>query len=479
VLGSHADEIMATPVPIGQGIIGRVAASGAPEIVNHADRNSPAVRIDSVPEEAQDLMCVPLAVKGNVIGVITLCREDGKEFKAMHLRLVTSLANQAATAIENARFFEDTKRLADTDALTGVWSRRHIHGRYEAELSRARRFGHPVSVLVMDIDSLKLFNDTYGHAAGDEVICTVAQAVLSACREIDIVGRYGGDEFAVILPETDSEGAATAAERILSVLEKQPFQAPDGTQVPVTTSIGAASYPTDGDQIDQLLSLADAAMYTVKVAGGGQFASLDVRPEGLPAGLVTPYDVLKGLVVTVDAKDHYTFKHSQDVTERSLALARAMGLSEQEMGSLEIAGQLHDLGKIGVRTDVLRKPGPLTAEEWTMIYEHPRLGHMLLHQVPEKAEVLEAVLCHHERYDGTGYPKCRKGDEIPLLARILAVADAFSAMMTDRPYRKALTVEEALDELRRNAGTQFDPELAEKFIELVEKGEVNAKPKGA
>ncbi len=242
--------------------------------------------------------------------------------------------------------------------------------------------------------------------------------------------------------------------------------------MPINMSIGAASYPSDSDEADRLFSLADAAMYRAKVAGGGQFASLTVGPEEVPEELVAPFDVLQGLLITVDNKDRYTFKHSQEVTKYALALARAVGLSQEKMRALEIAGRFHDVGKIGIPTNILRKPGPLGREEWEIVRLHPRLGYLILQQIPQMETTLEAVLHHHELYDGTGYPDGLKGAEIPLLARILAVADAFSAMTTDRPYRKALKVEEILDELRRNAGKQFDPDLTQKFIELVEEGEI-------
>jgi len=286
------------------------------------------------------------------------------------------------------------------------------------------------------------------------------------------VGRYGGDEFAVILPEADARGAAIVAGRILAALEREPFQASNGAKVPINISIGAASYPSDSDEADRLFSLADAAMYRAKVAGGGQFASLTVGPEEVPEELVAPFDVLQGLLIAVDTKDRYTFKHSQEVTKHALALARAVGLSEEEMRALEVAGRFHDVGKIGVPNSILRKPGRLTREARRIVRLHPRIGHMILQQIPEMETMLEAVLHHHESYDGTGYPDGLKGKEIPLLARILAVADAFSAMRTDRSYRQTLTLEEAIGELRRNAGRGFDPELAQKFTELVEKGEI-------
>lgn len=472
VLEDSAEEILATPVRIGEGVIGQVAISGAPQMINDPERDPGCVPPLGMGQEAHALMCVPLAVRESVIGVMTLSRGAHYPFTDTDLRLVTSIASQAATAIEHARLLQETKRLAVTDPLTGVWNRRRIAERLRKEVSRVARSGRELSVLVMDIDNLKLFNHTHGHLAGDKVIRTVARVILSSRRDIDVVGRYGGDEFAVLLPYAGPEAAATVAERILAALKDEHFEAPSGIKVPISISIGIACYPSDTDEVDRLFSLADSAMYRAKVAGGDQFASVIAEPETASEGLGAPFDVLKGLLITVDAKDHYTFKHSQEVTRRASALARALGLSEDEVKGLETASGLHDVGKIGVRTDVLRKPGPLSPDEWTMIHQHPRLGHMLLHQVPEQKIALRAVLHHHERYDGMGYPDGLSGEEIPLLARVLAVADAFSAMMTDRPYRKALTLGEALDELRRNAGKQFDPEVANKFIRLVKSGEI-------
>ncbi|MGB3903932.1 MAG: GAF domain-containing protein [Anaerolineae bacterium] len=472
VLADNAEQIMATSVRVGQGITGHVAATGIPEVVNHAERDPRAIQVPGTPDEEQSLICVPLFSEGRVIGVMTLSREGDKEFKASSLPVVTSLASQAATAIEKARLYEEMKRLAVSDPLTGVWNRRHIAEHLRTEVARASRFGRELSVLVMDIDNLKLLNDTYGHPAGDQVIRTVAQAVLSSSRDIDAVGRYGGDEFAVVLPETGPRGAAEVAGTILSTLNNQPFHGPNGSIVPLSISIGAASYPSDTDEVDRLFSLADAAIYRAKTAGGGRFASPTNGPKEAPEEPAGPFDILQGLLITVDAKDHYTFKHSQTVGKYALVLAQAVRLSKKEIEALKVAAELHDVGKVGVRTDILRKPGPLTLDEWKMIYEHPRLGHMLLQQVPQRETVLQAVLHHHEHYDGMGYPSGLEGEKIPFLARIMAVADAYSAMITDRPYRKALTPEEARLELRRNAGKQFDPQLANEFMRLLDAGEI-------
>ncbi|MBT9164884.1 MAG: Cyclic di-GMP phosphodiesterase response regulator RpfG [candidate division WS2 bacterium] len=419
-------------------------------------------------------IAVPLIYQDEILGVLNAESKEINAYNEDHLRIVNYFANQVAIAIRNAQLFEETQRLAATDPLTGVWNRGHVEKLLKTELERAHRFHQEFSVLLIDLDNLKFFNDTYGHSAGDKVICMLAQLLLNTCREIDIVGRYGGDEFVVILPETDAPGATVVGERILTALKKEAFWTPKATRVPINITIGVASYPSDADEVDRLLSLADAAMYRGRVGGGGRFSSLTARPREEPEPLSTRFDVLEGLLIAIDSKDHYTFRHSQEVTKLALALGQKVGLSPEEMRMLEIAGKLHDVGKIGIPSNILNKPGVLNPEEWKAIQEHPRLGYLILQQIQQIEQALQVVLLHHERYNGEGYPSNLKGEDIPLLARILAIADAFSAMQTDRPYRKALTPAEAVHELLLNAGKQFDPELVEKFIELVEKGEISS-----
>ncbi len=300
----------------------------------------------------------------------------------------------------------------------------------------------------------------------------VARILLTVCREVDIVGRYGGDEFAVILPATDAQGATFLAERILTALDNQPFQAPDGTEVRLSVSIGGASYPSQTDDPDQLFSLADEAMYRAKMAGGGQAAAATGRQEELPQQVNSGIVTLHNLLVTMDVKDQRTIKHSRDVTKRALALGRAVGLSEGQLGVLEVAAVLHDVGKIGIPTDVLTKQRPLTREEKKILEDHPRAGYILVEQIPQMKAVSHAVLYHHERYDGTGYPVGLSGEDIPLLARILRIADSFSNMITERPDEMSPPFAAVLDELTAEAGTHFDPDLALTFIDLLRNGEI-------
>lgn len=432
------------------------------------------LNIVSSDEKAKAFAGVPIIVKGKVIGVLALQHYDHNTAYDEHtIELLSVIATQAGIAIENARLFEETKRLATVDPLTGVWNRRYLEEALRKEIARSSRYHHHLSVFVLDIDNLKLLNDTYGHLVGDDVIRTIAHVIQSSCRKIDIVGRYGGDEFAVILPETDSSGAVTVAKRILLNLKKTSLNAPNRTKIPLSVSIGISSYPTDSEDAERLFSLADTAMYRAKIAGGGKFATLSQELEKTSKEFSLSFDALTGLLMTIDNKDNYTLRHSNEVSEIACALARALNLPEEDIKAIEIAGKLHDIGKIGIPNGILRKPGPLTPEERKIIQEHPHLGYLIMQQLPQMEKVLKAILHHHERYDGKGYPNGIQGENIPIIARILALADAYSAMRSDRPYRRALTVEEAIEEIKNNMGKQFDPDLAEKLIELIKKGEIN------
>ncbi len=427
------------------------------------------LQIVSSDKEAKAFAGVPIMARGKVIGVIAAQHYESDDAYDEHtIELLSAIANQAGIAIENARLFEATKKLATIDPLTGVWNRRSLEEALQREKDRSERFHHSFSILMLDVDNLKILNDTYGHLLGDEVIKTIARTIKSSCRRIDMVGRYGGDEFVVILPETDRKGAVKVSEKILSRIKSKSLTAPDGTKIPLSVSIGIASYPLDAEDVEKLLSLADAAMYRAKLTGGGRAVVISEEVEETPV----PFDALGGLLMAINSKDNYTLKHSLDVARVACTLGRALGLPEEDIKTLEIAGKLHDIGKIGISSSILKKPGPLTPEEWEIIKEHPTLGRLIMQHLSQLEVVLQTILYHHERCDGKGYPEGVQRENIPLLARILASADAYCAMRSNHPYRRALTKEEAIEEIKRNMGTQFDPELAKKLIELIERGEI-------
>jgi diguanylate cyclase (GGDEF)-like protein len=380
--------------------------------------------------------------------------------------------------------FEEIKRAATTDALTELPNHRHLMDRIDEEMARARRSDRPLAVMMIDIDDFKLVNDAYGHTIGDNLLRLVARTIKGALRSTDIVGRYGGDEFLVLLPETDLNGANEAAQRVLDAMGAQQFFVPrhDGhpgtegtdlpsvaqqssqTTIPVQLSIGVAIYPYDSSTRLELISLADTAMYASKKSGGNVATMAHSTDSGFLAAQNSTFSVLEGLINAVDGKDRYTRAHSEQVAQYALALADTLGLSVESKRMVRIASLLHDVGKIGIPDRILRKPGPLDDEEREVVQQHPLLSEMIMREAPQLVDVLDAVRHHHERYDGRGYPRGLKDNEIPLLSRMIGIADAYSAMITDRPYRKALSQQEAIAELRKGAGTQFDPELVEPFI---------------
>jgi diguanylate cyclase (GGDEF)-like protein len=362
---------------------------------------------------------------------------------------------------------EELQRLSTTDALTGLANHRLLLHSLSREVERGMESQRPVSVLMLDIDNFKLFNDTYGHALGDEALRLVAGVLRKLNEDSGIPGRYGGDEFLVILPGADKAAAGAYAERLSAAVGEIEFQAGHGSRVPISLSVGLASFPEDTKSSDHLLAVADAAMYEAKRLGGaGPQASHVVAVGGAPFD--GAFGALDSLVQAVQYRDQYTKTHSDLVAEYAAKLALGAGLSEEAVRAVRIAGVLHDVGKLIIPDDILKKPGPLTAEEYEVIKRHPLVGEMLIREAPFLEDVIQAVGCHHENYDGSGYPRGLRGDEIPLLGRVMAIADAYSAMSLDRPYRKALSVDEIIAEFLAGAGTRFDAHLVEVFVEALQ-----------
>lgn len=419
------------------------------------------------------LLVVPLMSRGAVLGAVGLLTDGERELRDDELQLQRSIGAQLGLALENARQYDRARFLADRDSVTGLLNHRSLHERLENEVYRAQRAGRQFSMVMMDLDNFKLFNDTYGHPIGDDVLREVAELLAQTVRTSDVAGRYGGDEFMMILPETDSHGAVEMVQRMRELLDGHPFLAPDGLHVPVRLSFGVASYPDHGRKLNELIGYADANLYLSKEQGG------DTVTAGVGGQLddisdIGIFSILQGLLSAVDNKDRYTRCHSDEVTAYALALASQLALPDETHRSLRMAGMLHDVGKIGVPDRILRKPARLTDDEYEVLKRHALLSEMIVKEVPHLGEVMAAVGSHHERYDGAGYPRGLKGEEIPLMGRILAVADAYAAMTTDRPYRKALTPEAARAELRAVAGTQLDAAIVDAFLLVLGDGKPRA-----
>ena len=358
---------------------------------------------------------------------------------------------------------------ASTDPLTGLLNRRGFHHITETELERSRRGHRPFSLLVGDCDFFKLVNDQFGHHAGDEALKSIAALLDHNKRRIDTAARMGGEEFALMLPETDQHEAYILAERLRSRLRGLFAAEPVG----LTMSFGVASYPVHGASVDALLRAADEALYAAKALGRDRSviysAEVGAILTGNPpnrGGDHAQLATVLSLAEALDVRDTGTARHSQTVGRYSELMARALRLGREHVERVRLAGVLHDIGKIGVPDSILGKPGPLSDEEYGQMRKHPEIGARILGGSGLE-DIRRWILAHHERPDGQGYPHRLVDEEIPIEAKILAVADAYEAMTSDRVYREAIGERAARDELRRHSGTQFDPRVVEAFLRVL------------
>ena len=369
---------------------------------------------------------------------------------------------------------------ARTDPVTGLHNRRGFEEAMAVEIERARRGGHRLTLLLGDLDHFKRVNDRLGHAAGDAALTRVGRILAAGKRQIDYAARAGGEEFAIILPDTGAQEAYVVAERLRAAVEAE--FAPE--LVPLTFSFGIAAHPEHGASAEALVDSADRALYAAKELGrnrsvifSDQIATSAIAGPAVRSGDMG-LETLLGLAEALDLRDAGTGDHSRVVGRYAELLARELGLSPARVERVRLAGVLHDIGKIGLSDAVLRKPGPLDEDEWREVRRHPEVGARIL-GASEYNDIREWVLAHHERWDGDGYPRRLRGDQIPLEARILAVADAFEAMTSDRTYRAAVGRDAAIDELRRGAGSQFDPEVVRAFLTVAERPDGENGPRWA
>lgn len=425
---------------------------------------------ESLHKSHLELLC-PLKSHGKLVGILGLSKKrSNRIYTQEDTELVMSVANQAGVIVENAQLYSQAMTWAITDGLTKLYNHRYFHECLDKEIARGTRFGTIFSLIMLDIDFFKTYNDTYGHLAGDDILASIGKVIQSCIRTVDIPFRHGGEEFAVILPETMSEGAFVVAERIREKIEQKIFTG----RTSVTASLGIATWPTDGVTKEQILASADKALYTAKDTGRNRTCvPYDVKKQAITNVDTVPetqriaISMIFALAATVDAKDHYTYGHSRKVSQYAVAMAETLNLPPEKISIIRTAGLLHDIGKIGIPDSILNKDGGLNEQEWRQIKAHPEMGVEILRYVAELSNSLPIILNHHEHYDGTGYPTGLKGEDIPLEARLITIADAYDAMTSLRPYHNQRTPEEAIEELRRCAGTEFDPELVEIFCKTI------------
>jgi diguanylate cyclase (GGDEF)-like protein len=410
-------------------------------------------------------LSVRLGREGEEFGYLCVLKWEG-HFSETEAAIVGAVASDIGAALRSIRLISDARRLADRDPVTALLNHRSAYQRIHVEIEQHARARKPLAVILMDLDNFKLFNDTYGHPAGDEVLKRVAAILRRSCRDEDTVARYGADEFLLIMPETSLKQAVKCAERIQASLARERFRCENSAPLPLGFSYGIAVYPEDSLDVLELVSIADANLYHSKCQGGNQITARGTNKTDSSLIYVKGFDLFRAMVHAIDNKDGYTRQHSEEVTQYSLEIARAMELGEEMLQTIQLAGILHDVGKIGVPDSVLRKPGKLTDEEYEVMQQHPVFGALIVGALPGMEQVVLGVRHHHERYDGRGYPDRLTGEEIPVIGRIMAVADAYSAMTTTRPYRKGLTERQALLEIERGLGTQFDPRIGALFIRI-------------
>lgn len=418
---------------------------------------------------------VPLICRDSLIGMLLLSApERAAEYTVEDMDILQSLGTSTAIAIDNARMYERAKLQARTDELTGLLNRRSFYEDLEKEVGKAKAEGTTLGLILIDVDLFKLYNDMHGSYEGDLALRRIGRLIQNVVGLEGTCYRYSGQSFTIFLPGTDGHRAKTVAECIRRTIETDFTYHEDQTKRFLTVSGGVSIFPHTAQSADELVRRADFAKVAAKDAGKncihvytpGKTDDYEKREQ-------IPYaSTVYALAAAIDAKDHFTFSHSQKVANYVVTLALEMGMDESQIPMLREAALLHDIGKIGIPESILIKPGKLDVDEYGTIKQHVVMSIEIIKHIPSLNYVIPTVLAHHERWDGKGYPRGISGEEIPFGARCLAVADTFDAMVSERPYKSSCTVAFALQEIERQAGYQFDPEVAKTFVRLVREGKI-------
>jgi len=504
-------------------VVGRVARTGQMAVVAYDGQEASG---QPVIEGSISAIALPIVYADLLHGVLYVETDQASDFPQEEVLFLGTLADLISGALHNALTFQKAQEQAITDGMTGLKTHRFFMEALSAEWKRSTRAGRSFSLVLLDLDRFKFVNDFYGHLDGDLVLQRVANILETNCRRSDVVARYGGDEFIILMPETDSEQCHQLATKLRSWICSDPVLRDKN----VTSSIGVATFPLNGSTPQELIQVADASMYLSKHQGGNavstadQFSSRDSRqwkrdvldaylgvtlkrlfatgpdafveihsrieqfakslaetvsavkrpnesgaekaPQKWPFEPLPPVviDTLTSLALAVDAKDQFTQGHSHKVSSYAVLIAEAIGLKASEIEEVRLGGMLHDVGKVGIMESILNKNGPLNPDEWEAMKRHVEYGAKLLEPLRGTDRIRAMVAHHHEFFDGSGYPDGLAGKQIPLGARIVAIADAYDTITSERTYKKARTPEEAFLELDRCGNAQFDPDLVKTFI---------------
>jgi len=483
-------EALGKRIPLGQGVVGRVARTGEAALLQTSGEG----HLQGILPDSRAVLCLPITYGETLLGVLNVESRQEDAFSPQDVLVMKTLADLLATALHNVFVFQKLQQQSITDSLTGIKTRRFFWESLQSEWRRAARSARPFSVVLIDLDKFKEVNDTRGHLEGDIVLTRVARLLEQKCRQSNVVARYGGDEFIILMPETGIEQAQILAERLRLWLATDP-----GLQdYHITGSFGVASFPVHGSSTDDIIRVADAGMYVSKHAGGNRVSSTEelaesesgavqrqlifsfiegflqrehTGPEQVPELLANlkkltgenpDYnsavlrDSIELLNHAAELREPASSGHGEMVARYCEIIARALGLLSEDIDDLAYAARVHDVGKIFVPERILNKNGPLTDDEFYLIKMHAHIGAEILSSLPNSDNLQQAVEHHHEASGGTGYPDGLQGEQIPLWARIIAVADAYVNMTTERLYAPARKTEEALAELVRLSGIRFD-----------------------
>ena len=497
-------------ITVGEGLIGQVARSAMMVVVPEVNTASAQPLLAG----SASAVGLPVSYGESLLGVLYVESSERCEFSEDEIRLLRTLADLFAGALHNALTFQKAQEQAITDGLTGVKTHRFLMEALSSEWKRSTRANRPFALVLMDLDRFKFVNDFYGHLEGDVVLQRVGHILEQNCRRSDVVARYGGDEFVILMPETSVEQARQLAGKLRGWVAADPLLRDKN----ITASFGIAGFPIHGSTPQELIQVADSSMYLSKHQGGNSVSSVDqgdpndtkrwkkdvleaylgvtlkrlfsTGPEAFeeiyrrleqftrslteqgqcgPGHEIPPavVDTVTSLALAIDAKDHYTQGHSQKVSAYAVMIAQALNLNQKEVEEIRLAGLLHDIGKVGIPEIILNKSGPLDSEEWETMKTHTLLGAKILEPLEAMNLIRLMVRHHHEFYDGTGYPDRLRGEKIPYGARIIAIADAYDTITSERTYKKPRRPDEAFSELQRCAASQFDPEIIRVFIETM------------
>jgi diguanylate cyclase (GGDEF)-like protein len=448
----------------------------------------PAILQDGAATEAGSTLSPPTLVReylpvssgDSVRAIVAVWRDAGPVLQAMddvrrEVVLVTLTGAIVAAVFlffvfraAQGRISRQTVELMDAtrrDPLTGLMNHGALLTTLASRIEAARDSDSPIGIALIDIDGFRLLNETYGHEVGDGALVQVAGLLGQVFDGDAVIGRYGPDEFLVIVDGSVAATLEPSIERLQATLGTEALEVEASERLPVTVSAGITLYPSDAASVTALLASAVQTLAEAKASGGDAIRVAGRLP--VASADAKTFDVFQGLILAVDTKDRYTKRHCEDVARYGQFLARLAGVDAETLRTIRVAGLLHDVGKIGIPDAILRKPGKLTADEYRAVKQHVALGDLIVRDLPNIEVIRAGVRHHHERWDGRGYLDALAGEDIPLVARILAVGDAFSAMTTTRPYRKALTVKEALRRLEDAAGSQLDESLVKLFVEGV------------